>query len=277
LAFANSAVALQAPIDLGTTANYVVLAGTGITNTGPTTASGDAGADFGSAPTGTFTGDTSVTTTGTKFTSVVAQTTLAKTDLVDAYDDAAGRTPFTVVSNLTGNTYTTGVYHSDSTISLDSGGTVTLDAENDPDAVFIFQAGSSLITGSASVVALVNGAQACNVYWQVGSDATFGTTTDFSGHVFALTSIVAQTGATFDGQLLARNGTVTLDTNTFVNDGCADTGGSGGGGGGGTDEGLASTGVDDWTLPIVVGLSASLIVVAVFVVRHRRRIGRHSA
>jgi type VI secretion system secreted protein VgrG len=95
-----------------------------------------------------------------------------------------------------------------------------LDAENDPAAVFIFQAGSTLTTASGSKVELINGAQACNVFWQVGSSATFGTTTDFTGHVLALTSITANNGATFKGQLLARNGAVTLDTNTIINDAC---------------------------------------------------------
>jgi hypothetical protein len=278
LGLSTSANALQARVTLGEAKSYVVLAGAGITNTGPTTASGNAGANFGSSPTGSFTGDTDVTTTGTKFTSVVAQTTRAKSDLVRAYNDAAGRTPFTVVSNLGGNTYTTGVYQSASTIALT--GTVTLDAEDNPDAVFFFLAGSSLITESGSVVALINGAQACNVYWQVGSSATFRTTSDFSGHVFALTSITAETGATFNGQLLARNGTVTLDTNTFVNDECIDSGSGGGGSrgnsSGGSDgnvstEGLALTGENELAMPLVLGFGATAVMTAIYVIRRRRR------
>lgn len=265
---ANAALALQAPVNLLTTAPYVVLAGTGITNTGPTTASGTAGADFGSAPDGSFTGSVDVTTTGTKFTSVVAQTELAKTDLVDVYDDAAGRTPFTVASDLTGQTLVAGVYQSASTIELN--GTVTLNAENDPDAVFIFQAGSSLVTASSSTVALINGAQACNVFWQVGSSATFGTDSDFTGHVFALTSIVAQTGATFNGQLLARNGTVTLDTNTFVNDECEESGDNGGGGeeeGGG----LALTGLPAGMIAGAAAVAVAAIAVGATARRRSRR------
>lgn len=100
-------------------------------------------------------------------------------------------------------------------------GTLTLDGQNNPDAVWVFQAGSTLTTAGSSVVSLINGAQPCHVFWQVGSSATFGTSTDFTGHVLALTSITATTGATFKGQLLARNGAVTLDTNTITNDVCA--------------------------------------------------------
>ena len=99
-------------------------------------------------------------------------------------------------------------------------GTVTLDAQGDPAAVFIFQAGSTLITASNSTVALVGGAQACHVYWQVGSSATIGVGTNFVGNVLALTSITMQTGATLQGSALARNGAVTLDTNVITRAGC---------------------------------------------------------
>jgi type VI secretion system secreted protein VgrG len=100
-------------------------------------------------------------------------------------------------------------------------GTLILDGQNNPDAVWVFQSGSTLTSAGSSVVSLINGAQACHVFWQVGSSATFGTSSDFTGHVLALTSITATTGATFKGQLLARNGAVTLDTNTITNDVCA--------------------------------------------------------
>ena len=207
-------------VDLGLTAPFAVLAGSGISDTGPTTVDGTAGGDLGSAPTGTFVNDVQVTTTGTKYTALDATVTAAKVDLVTAYDDAALRTSTATVSaDLGGQTLVSGVYSAESSMGLT--GTLTLDGENDPNAVFIFQVGSTLTTAAASSVALINGAQPCNVFWQVGSSATFGTTTDFAGHVFALTSITANTGATFDGQLLARNGAVTLDTNTIHNDVCA--------------------------------------------------------
>lgn len=212
--------AAQSRVELGTASTFAVLAGTGITNTGATTASGSAGADFGSAPTGTFTGDTMVTTTGTKYTAVDGAVESAKLALITAYDDAAGRTPSTVVATeLGGATLTEGVYSSTSG-ELGITGTLSLDAENNPDAVWIFQAGSTLITATDSNVVLLNGADPCNIFWQVTSSATLGVNSVFVGHVFALQSIQATTGATINGQLLARNGAVTLDTNTFVNDSC---------------------------------------------------------
>jgi hypothetical protein len=111
------------------------------------------------------------------------------------------------------------VYNSGSSIGLT--GTLTLDAEGDPNAVFVFQAGSSLITASGSTVSLINGAQACNVFWQVGSSATLGTNSTFSGTILALTSITATTGSTITGRILARNGAVTLDTNSITTPVCA--------------------------------------------------------
>lgn len=207
-------------IDLGLTESFAVLAGSGISNTGPTTVDGTAGGDLGSAPTGTFVNDVQVTTSGTKYTALNAAVTAAKVDLVAAYGDAAGRTSTgTISANLGGQTLVSGVYSAESSMALT--GTLTLDGEDDPNAVFIFQVGSTLTTAAASSVTLINGAQPCNVFWQVGSSAVFGTTTDFVGHVFALTSITATTGATFEGQLLARDGAVTLDTNSITNDVCA--------------------------------------------------------
>jgi LPXTG-motif cell wall-anchored protein len=212
--------AAQPTVNLGSTSNFAVLAGSGITNTGPTTVSGTAGGDLGSDPTPAFTGDTLVTTTGTKYTAPSAVVTAAKTALITAYDDAAGRTPATTVTaDLGGQTLVGGVYNAAAAMALT--GTLILDGQNNPDAVWVFQAGSTLTTAGSSVVSLINGAQACHVFWQVGSSATFGTSSDFTGHVLALTSITATTGATFKGQLLARNGAVTLDTNTITNDVCA--------------------------------------------------------
>jgi LPXTG-motif cell wall-anchored protein len=257
----SAAHAAQPTVGLGSTSTFAVLAGSGITNTGPTTVSGTAGGDMGSSPTGSFTGDTDVTTTGTKYTAVDSKVTGAKDDLVIAYDDAAGRTPVTTVSaDLGGQTLKAGVYNSASSLGLT--GTVTLDGEDNPDAVFIFQAGSTLTTASASSIALINGAQACNVFWQVGSSATFGTTTDFTGHVLALTSITADNGATFHGQLLARNGAVTLDHNTITNDKCAEDTTNGGGG-------LPDTDGGSWTMPLVFGIA--LVGVGFMVLRSRRK------
>jgi len=116
-------------------------------------------------------------------------------------------------------TLTDGVYCFSSSVGLT--GTLTLDAQGDPNAVFIFQIGSTLTTASASSVNLINGAQSCMVVWQVGSSATLGTTTAFSGNVLALTSNTATTGVTVDGRLLAQNGAVTLDSNTVTRAQCA--------------------------------------------------------
>jgi LPXTG-motif cell wall-anchored protein len=276
LTLGASAWAVQPTVNLGSTSNYAVLAGSGITNTGPTTVSGTAGGDLGSSPTGSFTGDTLVTTTGTKFTAVNSQTTSAKTDLVTAYNDAAGRTPATTVTaDLGGQTLTQGVYNSASSLGLT--GTLTLDAENNPNAVFIFQAGSTLTTASSSVVQLINGAQACNVFWQVGSSATFGTSSNFIGHVLALTSITATTGATFHGQLLARNGAVTLDANTIVNDACSGvspspTGSASPSPSSSTDNGghLPNTDGANWVAPLVLGLGLAAVGATVVLMRRKR-------
>lgn len=207
--------AQTSPVGLGTADGFAVLAGTTITNTGPTTITGDVGLHPGTA----VTGFDSVTLNGAlHVTDAVAEQ--AKVDLVTAYNDAAGRTPATTVSTeLGGQTLTQGIYNSaDGTFGIT--GTLTIDAQGDPNAVFVFQAASTLITASASTVNLINGASACNVFWQVGSSATLGTTSSFRGNILALTSITLNTGATIEGRALARNGAVTLDTNTITGAAC---------------------------------------------------------
>jgi hypothetical protein len=216
LLVATPAPAAEAPVGLGSAAGFAVLAGTTVTNTGVTVLSGDLGVDPGSSVTGnpTVLGATHVHD---------AVSATAQDDLVTAYDDAAGRsTTAAVAGDLVGRTLTPGVYTSTSSLQLT--GTVTLDAQGDPQAVFVFQVASTLVTASASRVALAGGAQACNVFWQVGSSATLGTGSRFRGTVLALTSIAAQTAATVEGRLLARNGAVTLDSNTITRPGCATPG-----------------------------------------------------
>jgi len=221
MVFSAATANAETAVGLGSTSNFAVLAGQGITNTGATTVSGNAGSDMGSSPLGTFTGSAQVTNNdGTNYTAVASAVTAAKASLVTAYNDAAGRTSTATYSTLGGGqTLVSGVYTSASSMLLN--GNLILDGQGDPNAVFIFQMGSTLTTASASSVSFIGGAQACNVFWQVGSSATFGTTTDFSGHVFAYQSITANTGATFHGQLLAREAAVTLDHNTITNDVCA--------------------------------------------------------
>lgn len=206
----------QAAVGLGTAAPFAVLAGTTITNTGPTVISGDIGVDPGSAITGFPPG---ILTSGTQY-SAGPTSSQAESDLTSAYLDAAAQSPTaTVSSNLGGQTLAPGVYNASSALALT--GTLTLNAENNPAAVFIFQAGSTLITGTNSTVALVGGAQACNVFWQVGSSATLGTGTSFAGSILALTSITVQSGATLSGRALARNGQVSLDANTVTVPACS--------------------------------------------------------
>ena len=210
----GTAQAAATTVPLGTAASFGVLAGAGITNTGPTTIVGD----IGTFPTTSISGDASMTLTGTNHAGD-AVTQGAKPDLVTAYGVAAGQGPPTAVAaDLAGLSLTAGVYNSASSLGLS--GQLTLDAAGDPDAVFVFQAGSTLTTSSGSSVVLTNGAQACNVYWQVGSSATLGTGSSFRGNVLALTDITLTTGATLDGRALARNGAVTLDTNVITRSAC---------------------------------------------------------
>ncbi len=200
-----------APVSLGTAAGFAVLAGSAITNTGSTTITGSIGLSPGTAVTGFPTAPTNGTVNAAD--GVASQ---AKADLAGAYDDAAGRaTTATIPTELGGTTRTPGVYDS-AAGTFELTGTLTLDAKGDPDAVFIFQAASTLVTASASRVDLVNGARAANVFWQVGSSATLGTYSILRGNVLALTSITVTTGATVDGRMLARNGAVTLDSDVIT-------------------------------------------------------------
>lgn len=205
----------QVTVGLGTAGNFAVLAGETITNTGPTTITGDVGLHPGSS----VTGFDSVTLDGALHEAdAVAEQ--AKVDLVTAYDQAAGTSPVAeVATELGGQTLTAGAYNSASG-TFQITGTLTLDAEGDPDAVFVFQMASTLVTASDSVVEVINGADACNVFWQVGSSATLGTGTEFRGNILALTSISLTTGASIEGRALARNGQVTMDTNTITQAAC---------------------------------------------------------
>jgi hypothetical protein len=190
--------------------NFSVLAGSTVTNTGSTVISGDVGVSPGTAVTGFPPGLASGAIH--KADGAAAQ---AQAALTTAYIDAAGRAGGTsVAGDLVGKTFTAGVYKS--TSSLANTGDVTLDAQGDPAAVFIFQIASTLTTGSGSHVVLANGASACNVFWQVGSSATLGTNSVFKGNILALTSITITTGVNLQGRALARNGAVTLDSDVIT-------------------------------------------------------------
>ena len=222
MAVPTKVMAAQPTVNLRTTVSFAVLAGTTITNTGPTTINGDAGGNVGLHPGTDFPGRTDVTLSGAVHLAD-AVALQAKNDLISAYDDAAGRTPAThIPAELGGTTLKPGVYDSEAG-SFTITGTLTLDAQGDPDGVFIFKMASTLITASGSNVNLINSARYCRTFWQVGSSATLGTNSHFVGHIFALSSITAKTGATVQGQLLARDGAVTLDNNTITNGICANT------------------------------------------------------
>lgn len=211
----QSAAAQQAPVGLGTAGSFAVLAGATVTNTGPSTISGDLGVSPGSAVVGFPPG----TVSNGVIHAADAVALQAQADVTTAYNDAAGRaTTATVTADLGGQTLVAGVYTGG---ALGLTGALTLDAQGDPNAVFVFQAASTLITASTSSVNLINGANPCNVYWQVGSSATLGTNSVFVGTVLALTSVAATTGATVQGRLLARNGEVTLDNNVITAASCA--------------------------------------------------------
>jgi hypothetical protein len=217
-------------VGLGTAENFAVLGGTTVTNTGLTVVSGDLGVSPGSSVTGFPPG---VVNDGVIHTTDAVAST-AQQDVTTAYNDAAGRpaTPLDDV-DLAGQTLGPGVY-SGGALSL----TGTLTLQGDASSVFIFQAASTLITSSASHVMLIGGASECNVFWQVGSSATLGSGSVFVGTILALTSIGAETAATVQGRLLARNGAVTLDTNTITRPtDCAS-----GGGGDTTTTGTTTTG-----------------------------------
>jgi type VI secretion system secreted protein VgrG len=145
----------------------------------------------------------------------------AQNDVTTAYNALAAQTPCTDLTgqDLGGMTLTEDVYCFSSSAQLT--GPLTLNAQGNAAAVFIFQIGSTLTTASNSSVSVINGGTACNVFWQVGSSATIGTTTQFVGNILALTSIALQTGATMvPGRALARNGEVTMDTNNVTILGC---------------------------------------------------------
>jgi hypothetical protein len=221
--FATSAFGATATVPLGTAASFSVLGGSTVTNTGPTTMFGDLGLAPGSSVTGAphVLGATHVDD---------AVAIGAKNSLTTAYNNAASRpSSGSAGTDLAGQTFTSGVRTASSSLLLSSG-SVTLDAQGDPNAVFIFQIGSTLITGSNTSVSLINGAQACNVFWQVGSSATLGTGTRFVGTVMASATVTANTAATIHGRLLASTGAVNLDTNTITTSNCASSvSGSGGG------------------------------------------------
>ena len=190
--------------------SFAVLGGSTVTNTStPTIVTGNLGVSPGSAVTG-FPPGSVVGGTIHAADTAAAQ---AQTDLTTVYNNLASASCNADLSgqDLGGKTLTPGVYCYSTSAQLT--GTLTLDAQGNPNASFIFKMGSSLTTASASSVVLINGASSCGVFWQVGSSATLGTGTTLAGSIVALSSITLNTGSNVSGRVLARNGAVTLDNN----------------------------------------------------------------
>lgn len=231
--FKVSAVPLAAttPVGLGTAGNFAVLAGSAVNDTNPSVIIGDVGlspAAWPPAPAltcGEVTGIIySVDASGPLPCRVInaGLLTTAKSDLTTAYNDAAGRVASTIATELGGVTLLDGTYDSASTtFEIFAGGTLTLDGGGNADSVFIFKMGTTLTTFSNSRVVLTNGAQACNVFWQVGSSAVLGTGTTFVGTIMADQSITDNGGSTVNGRFLARIAAVTLNNTRITRAICA--------------------------------------------------------
>jgi len=203
-------------VPLGSTANFAILAGSGITVAGSVNSTAITG-NIGSYPTLSVTGLGNVTLTGVNQTADSGVMIAAKNDLVTAFNAAAAApatTSYAAPQDLGGLFLLPGVYNDASSFGIT--GTLTLNGNGDPNAVFIIQAGSTLTTASDSAVDLIGGAQADNVFWEVGSSATLGTGTVFAGNMLAYASITAGTDVTGDARLLADTGAVTLDGSDFI-------------------------------------------------------------
>jgi hypothetical protein len=212
-----SAAIAQSAVDLGTAGSYGVLAGTSITNTGSSVINGNLGVSAGATVTGIFGVDGGPGVVNGTINIANAAAAQAQLDLTHAYNTAAAEVATSSAGTLVfaDTTLTPGVYNAESTIDIS--GTLTLNGENEANPIFVFQAGSTLGTEADSQVLLTNGAQAKDIFWQVGSSATFlGGSSVFEGTVLALTSITVDAGSTVNGDLLARTGTVTLSNDTVT-------------------------------------------------------------
>jgi hypothetical protein len=207
-----SASYYESGVALGSAGTFAILAASTVTNTGASTVTGD----LGLSPNTAIAGFPPGTVTGTFHLGDPASAQ-AQLDLTVAYNDAAGRTAGAILisGNLGGLTLTPGLYKSTTSLEISSGD-LTLDAQGDPYGVFILQMASTLITTTGRKVILAGGAQAANVYWQVGSSATVGTNSVFKGNILAYTSVTVATGASVEGRLLVRTGAVSLDGDVLV-------------------------------------------------------------
>lgn len=216
-------------VSLNTANNFAILAGSTITNTGPTVVSGG---NIGLSPGTSITGFLPGTITPPYTLHIAdAAAVQAQNDLTAAFNAAAGLAPTTILTgaDLGGMTLTPGVYHFASSAQLT--GILTLNDQGNADSVFVFQIGSTLTTASGSSVVTINdpSAPGINVFWQIGSSATLGTGTEFEGNIMADSSITVNTGSTMGGRLLAETGAVTLDDDTISVPQQENTGNGGGG------------------------------------------------
>jgi len=206
-------------IGLGRAAQFSVLADEGVTNTGATTVIGL----VGSGPTQrTVTGGNTITPPDNVRVGPDGDVDGGKADLLVAYGQASGAqvgSTTLTAPDIGGPTLVGGTYTKSG--SLGFTGTLTLDGENDPNSVFIFQVAANFTVENSAEVLLTRGAQACHVYWQIGNDTTIGTGVKFKGNILAGNDISANTGSTFQGRLLSNDGAITLNNNTFTNPACA--------------------------------------------------------
>ena len=218
--FTSNAYASIVPtVPLATARNYSVLGSTTVTNTGGSVLNRSVGLWPGSSVTGFPPGIVLPPATIDVTISVAQQ---AQSDLTTGYINAAGRVlNATVPADLAGQNLQGGVYAAAAKGPLILTGTLILDGAGNPDTVFIFQTDSTLITSPGSTISLINGAQECNVFWQVGSSATLDTGSTFVGNILALTSVSVNNGVTVHGRALARNAAVTLDNDVFTHPSCA--------------------------------------------------------
>lgn len=215
----QAGVAAGAPA-LGAAGSFAVLSSTTVISTGKTDVTGDLGVSPGTAVTGFPPGNLRGTLHANDAAAIRAQL-----DLATAYTQALGQSlgAIALSGNLGGQTLTPGVYSASSSLHINSGD-LTLDAQGDPDAVFLFEIGSTLTVSPGRRIILTGGARASNIYWVVGSTVALDSGSQLKGSILAMASIIVGPGASVDGRLLTQSGSVTLDTNALVRPGAGASG-----------------------------------------------------